>query len=301
MALPDRVTLVEVGPRDGLQNEPDPVPTEVKITLIDRLADCGLPVIEAASFVSPKRVPQMADAARVMAGIARRPGVRYPVLTPNMRGFEAALAAGAEEIAVFGAASETFSRRNINCGIDESLARFAPVCEAARARGLRVRGYVSCVLGCPYEGAVAPEAVARVARALLDLGCDEISLGDTIGVGTPGRARAMVEAVAALVPIERLAAHFHDTYGQALANILAVLEIGVSVIDSAVAGLGGCPYAPGATGNVASEDVLYMLDGLGIETGVDLDALARAGWFICDALGRPPASRVSRALCARAG
>jgi len=299
MALPERVTLVEVGPRDGLQNEPDPVPTKVKIMLIDRLADCGLPVIEAASFVSPKRVPQMADAARVMAGIARRPGVRYPVLTPNMKGFEAALAAGAEEIAVFGAASETFSRRNINCGIDESLARFAPVCEAARARGLRIRGYVSCVLGCPYEGAVAPGAVARVARALLDLGCDEISLGDTIGVGTPGCARAMVEAVAAEVPIARLAAHFHDTYGQALANILAVLEVGVAVIDSAVAGLGGCPYAPGATGNVASEDVLYMLDGLGIETGVDLDALARAGWFICDALARPPASRVSRALLAR--
>ncbi len=301
MAFPERVTLVEVGPRDGLQNEPEPVPTEVKIALIDRLAACGLPVVEAASFVSPKRVPQMADAARVMAGIARRPGVRYPVLTPNMKGLEAALAAGAEEIAVFGAASESFSRRNINCGIDESLARFAPVCEAARARGLRVRGYVSCVLGCPYEGAVAPEAVARVARALLDLGCDEISLGDTIGVGTPGRARAMVEAVAAEVPIERLAVHFHDTYGQALANILAVLELGIAVVDSAVAGLGGCPYAPGATGNVASEDVLYMLDGLGIETGVDLDALARAGWFICDALGRPPASRVSRALRARAG
>ncbi len=297
--MPDRVTLVEVGPRDGLQNEPDPVPTEVKIALIDRLADSGLAVIEAASFVSPKRVPQMADAARVMAGIARRPGVRYPVLTPNMKGFEAALAAGAGEIAVFGAASETFSRRNINCGIDESLARFAPVCEAARARGLRIRGYVSCVLGCPYEGAVTPEAVARVARALLDLGCDEISLGDTIGVGTPGRARAMVEAVAAEAPIDRLAVHFHDTYGQALANILAVLEIGVAVIDSAVAGLGGCPYAPGATGNVASEDVLYMLDGLGIETGVDLDGLARAGWFICDALGRAPASRVSRALRAR--
>ncbi len=300
MTWPARVTLVEVGPRDGLQNEPAPVPTEIKIGLIERLAESGLSVIEATSFVSPKRVPQLADAAQVMAGIARRPGVRYPVLVPNMKGLEAALAAGAREIAVFGAASETFSQRNINCGIDESLARFAPVCAAAKERGMRLRGYVSCVLGCPYEGAVAPEAVARVARALADLGCEEISLGDTVGVGTPARARAMVEAVAAAVPVERLAVHFHDTYGQALANIFAVLPLGIAVIDSAVAGLGGCPYAPGATGNVATEDVLYMLNGLGIETGVDLDLLARAGWFICDALGRAPASRVSRALRARA-
>jgi isopropylmalate/homocitrate/citramalate synthase len=299
MAHPDRVTLVEVGPRDGLQNEARPVSTEVKIALIDRLAAAGLPVVEATSFVSPRRVPQLADAAEVLAGIARKPGVRYPVLTPNMTGFEAAMAAGADEVAVFGAASETFTQKNINCSIAESLERFRPVCEAAKARGVAVRGYVSCTLGCPYEGEIAPAAVARVARALADMGCFEISLGDTIGVGTPARARAMVETVAAEVPIERLALHCHDTYGQALANILAALDLGVGVIDCSVAGLGGCPYAPGATGNVATEDVLYMLNGLGIETGVDLDALAEAGWFIADALGREPASRVSLALRSR--
>ncbi len=299
MTLPDSVTLVEVGPRDGLQNEPQPVPTAIKVALIDRLAAAGLKVIEATSFVSQKWVPQLADAADVMEGIHKREGVRYPVLTPNMKGFEAAVAAGADEVAVFGAASETFSRKNINCSIDASLARFRPLCEAAAARGVRVRGYVSCVLGCPYEGEVAPAAVVRIARALHEMGCAEISLGDTIGVGTPAKARAMVEAVAAEVPIERLAAHFHDTYGQALANLLAVLATGVRVVDASVAGLGGCPYAPGAAGNVASEDVVYMLEGLGIDTGVDLGALAEAGRFICTALGRQPASKVSLALEAK--
>ena len=299
MAYPDTVTIVEVGARDGLQNEPAPVPTAAKIALIDRLSASGLEVVEATAFVSPKRVPQLADAAQVMAGISRKQGVRYPVLTPNMKGFEAAVAAGAEEVAVFGAASETFSLKNIHCSIAESLDRFRPVCEAAAARGVRVRGYVSCALGCPYEGAVPPGAVAGVARALFDMGCVEVSLGDTIGVGTPAAARAMVEAVAAEAPIERLAAHFHDTYGQALANLLAVLDLGIRTIDSAVAGLGGCPYAPGAAGNVATEDVLYMLDGMGVGTGVDLDAVAAAGWFICDALGRPPASKVSLALRGR--
>jgi len=293
--------MVEVGPRDGLQNEPGMVPAAVRADLIDRLVDAGLTCVEAGSFVSPKWVPQMADTDRVLAAIRRRPGVRFPVLTPNMKGLEAALAAGVEEVAVFGAASETFSQKNINCSIEESLARFRPVCETARAKGLRVRGYVSCVLGCPYEGEIAPSAVARVAGALLTMGCYEISLGDTIGVGTPAKAQAMVAAVAEVVPVEKLAAHFHDTYGQGLANILAVLEHGVAVVDSSVAGLGGCPYANGASGNVASEDVLYMLDGLGIETGVRLEALAAAGWFICDYLGRPPASKVSLALRARTG
>ncbi|MFQ5785141.1 MAG: hydroxymethylglutaryl-CoA lyase [Alphaproteobacteria bacterium] len=299
MTYPDAVTLVEVGPRDGLQNEPQPVPTAIKVALIDRLSAAGLGAIEATSFVSPKWVPQLSDAAEVMSEISRKEDVRYIVLTPNMKGFEAALAAGADEVAVFAAASETFSRKNINCSIDESLDRFHPVCEAAATRGVRLRGYVSCVLGCPYEGEIAPSAVARVARRLFDMGCAEISLGDTIGVGTPAKARAMVAAVAEKVPIDRLAAHFHDTYGQALANLLAVLELGVSTIDSSVAGLGGCPYAPGAAGNVATEDVVYMLDGLGVETGADLAALAEAGRFICEALGRTPASKVSLALRGR--
>jgi isopropylmalate/homocitrate/citramalate synthase len=299
MPLPKRVKMVEVGPRDGLQNEPETVPTAIKIELIDRLSATGLAVVEAGSFVSPKWVPQMADTAEVLAGIRRREGVSYPVLVPNMHGFEAAVAAGAEEIAVFGAASESFSRRNINCSIAESLERFRPVCAAAAARGMRVRGYVSCVLGCPYEGEIAPAAVAEVADALFRMGCYEISLGDTIGVGTPARAQAMVEAVAARLPRERLAVHFHDTYGQALANLLATLERGVAVVDGSVAGLGGCPYAAGASGNVASEDVLYMLNGLGLETGVDLDGLVAAGRFVADALGRPPASKVSRALAGR--
>ena len=300
MRLPKQVKMVEVGPRDGLQNEPGDVPTEARIALIDRLSDTGLGVIEAGSFVSPKWVPKMADTAAVLAGIRRRDGVSYPVLVPNMKGLEAALAAGAREIAIFAAASESFSQKNINCSIAESLERFAPVCQEALGQGLRVRGYISCVLGCPYEGAVAPEAVAAVAGRLAELGCSEISLGDTIGVGTPLAAQAMVDTVAEGVPRESLAVHFHDTYGQALANILACLERGVAIVDASVSGLGGCPYARGATGNVASEDVLYMLDGLGIATGVDLDALAGAGRFIGEVLGREPASRVARALAAKA-
>ncbi|MGE0117448.1 MAG: hydroxymethylglutaryl-CoA lyase [Dongiaceae bacterium] len=299
MSRPKRVKMVEVGPRDGLQNEPTTVPAAVKVELIDRLAAAGLSVVEAGSFVSPKWVPQMADTAEVMAGITRRPGVSYPVLVPNMKGYDAARAAGAEEIAVFGAASETFSQKNINCSIDESLDRFAPVCAAAGRDGVRVRGYVSCVLGCPYEGEIAPSAVAHVARRLRDLGCYEISLGDTIGVGTPDKAAAMIETVADAVPRERLAVHFHDTYGQALANILAALDCGIAVVDSSVAGLGGCPYAAGASGNVASEDVLYMLNGLGVVTGVDLDKLADSGHFICASLGRRPASKVALAMAGR--
>ena len=300
MKLPSRVKMVEVGPRDGLQNEKDPVPAEVKIALIDLLSAAGLPVVEAGAFVSPRWVPQMADSAEVLAGITRQPGVSYPVLVPNMKGFDAAQRAGAQEVAVFGAASEAFTQRNINCSIAESIARFAPVADAARAAGMPVRGYVSCVLGCPYEGEIAPAAVAGAAERLVDLGCAEISLGDTIGVGTPARAQAMIEAVAVRVPIERLAVHFHDTYGQALANILACLELGVAVVDSSVAGLGGCPYAKGATGNVASEDVLYMLNGLGIETGVDLAKLAEAGRMISRHLGRPPASKVARVMAGKA-
>ncbi len=301
MHLPHKVKIVEVGARDGLQNEAETIPATVKIELIDRLGATGLTAIEAGAFVSPKWVPQMADSAEVLAGIERRAGVSYPVLVPNMKGFEAAAAAGVEEIAVFGAASETFTRKNINCSIAESLERFAPVCEAAEVAGMKVRGYVSCVLGCPYEGAIAPDAVAEVAAKLDGLGCYEISLGDTIGVGTPAKAQAMLAAVVDVLPVQRLAVHFHDTYGQALANILACMELGVAVVDSSVAGLGGCPYAKGASGNVASEDVLYMLDGLGIETGVDLDRLAAAGRFISDHLGRPPASKVARALAGKVG
>ena len=299
MHHPAKVKIVEVGPRDGLQNEAQPVSTDVKVALIERLADAGLPVVEATSFVSPKWVPQMADAADVMARIRRKPGVGYPVLVPNMKGLEGAVAAGAEEVAVFAAASEAFSRRNINCSIDESLDRFAPVCEVALAKGLRVRGYISVVLGCPYQGDVPPSAVAHVAQRLSAMGCYEVSLGDTIGVGTAGKTQRMLEAVAREVPVERLAGHFHDTYGQALANILAAMDLGVATFDSSVAGLGGCPYAPGATGNVATEDVLYLLDGLGIETGVDLTLLAEAGRFVCEAIGRANASRVGRALMAR--
>jgi isopropylmalate/homocitrate/citramalate synthase len=299
MRLPDRVRMVEVGPRDGLQNEAKTVPLEVKVELIDRLSATGLQAIEAGSFVSPKWVPQMADTAEVLARIRRAPGVRYPVLVPNLKGLEAALAAGVEEIAVFGAASESFSRKNINCSIAGSLERFRPVVEAARARALRVRGYISCVAGCPYEGPIAPAAVARVAKALHEMGCAEISLGDTIGTGTPRKMQAMIEAVAREVPLERLAVHCHDTYGQALANIYAALALGVAVVDSAVAGLGGCPYAAGSSGNVASEDVLYMLDGLGIETGVDLAKLAETGAFIAAALGRANGSKAGLALAAR--
>lgn len=300
MSLPASVRLVEVGPRDGLQNEPGVVSAAVKIALIEQLGDAGLTVIEAGSFVSAKWVPQMADTADVLAGLKRRPGVRYPVLVPNLKGLERAPAAGADEIAIFAAASEAFSRRNINCSIDESLARFAPVAEAALARGLKVRGYVSCVLGCPYQGSVPAADVVRVAKALATLGCYEVSLGDTIGVGTPLQARAVVSAAADAIGLDRVALHFHDTWGQALANLYACLELGVAVVDSAVAGLGGCPYAKGATGNVATEDVVYLLNGLGVATGVDLDRLAAAGRFISNALGRPPTSRVARALMARA-
>ncbi len=296
MRLPAKIKMVEVGPRDGLQNEPETVSAAIKIELIDRLAAAGVSSIEAGSFVSPKRVPQMADTAEVMAGINRREGVCYSVLAPNIQGFEAALGANADEIAVFAAASETFSQKNVNASIADSLDRFRPVLAAAKKSGIPVRGYVSSVLGCPYEGEVDPGQVTRVAGELLSMGCREISLGDTIGIGTPAQAQSLVDAVSEVVPVEKLAAHFHDTYGQALANILAVLERGVAVIDSSVAGLGGCPYANGATGNVASEEVLFMLNGLGVETGVDLDLMAAAGRFISEKLGRPPASKVSMAL-----
>ena len=300
MRYPKRVKMVEVGPRDGLQNEAVAAPARVKIELIERLVAAGLSVVEAGSFVSPKWIPQMADTAEVLAGIERRPDVSYPVLVPNEKGLKAAQAADAREIAIFGAASETFSQTNINCSIAESLERFAPIAAAALAAGMKVRGYISCVLGCPYEGEVAPAAVADMAKRLTEMGCYEISLGDTIGTGTPAKAQAMVEAVAERVPVDRLAAHFHDTYGQALANIVAVMERGVAVVDSSVAGLGGCPYAEGAAGNAASEDVLYMLDGMGIETGVDLMGLFEAGRFICEALGRAPSSKAAQALAGKA-
>ena len=300
MNLPRSVKLVEVGPRDGLQNEPTPVSATVKIELIHRLQDAGLRVIEATAFVSPKWVPQMADAAQVMAGIRRNPGVAYPVLVPNRKGLDAAIAAGAEEVVVFGAATESFSRRNTNCSIAEGLGRFSEVCAEALARGLKVRGDISVCLGCPYEGEVDPAAVARVARELDAMGCYEITLADTIGVGTPGRTRAVFEAVGEFIPVARLAGHFHDTYGQALANTYAALELGVATFDSSVAGLGGCPYAKGATGNVATEDVLYMLDGLGVQTGVDLGKLIAAGDYICSVLGRPTHSRAARAFRAKA-
>ncbi len=299
MGLPPTVKIVDVGPRDGLQNERASVPTAIKIELIERLANTGLPVVEATAFVSPKWIPQMADNAEVMAGLKRKPGVVYPVLTPNLRGFEAAVAAGAEEVAVFGAASESFSQKNTNCSIAESFERFKPVTEAAKAHGLRVRGYVSCVVACPYEGDVPPMRVAEVADRLFDMGCYEISLGDTIGVGTPGKIKSMIEAIAKRVPVDRLAGHYHDTYGQAATNIYASLECGIAVFDASVAGLGGCPYAPGASGNVATEDVIYMLQGLGIETGVDLDKLVDAGEFICTALGRQTTSKVARAILAK--
>ena len=300
-SVPDFVKVVEVGPRDGLQNESREVPTAVKLELIERLADAGLQSVEATAFVSPKWVPQMADHTEVLERIRRKPGVSYPVLTPNLKGFEAARAAGATEVAIFGAASEAFSRRNINCSIAESLDRFRPVAEAATKANVKVRGYVSCVLGCPYEGDVAPQRVAEVAGALYDMGCYEVSLGDTIGVGTPGKTKAMLEACARRVPMERLAGHYHDTYGQALANIYASLELGVRTFDASVAGLGGCPYAAGASGNVATEDVVYMLHGLGMETGVDLDQLVDIGRWICAVLQREPSSKVNRAITAKKG
>ena len=296
MNLPDKVKIVEVGARDGLQNEPGQVPVEVKLALINRLAAAGLRVIEAGSFVAPKWVPQMADSAEVYAALDKQAGVAYPMLVPNMRGLESALDVGVEEIAIFAAASESFTRKNINCSIAQSIERYKGVVGEALAQGLRVRGYVSCVLGCPYEGNIDAAAVAAVASALFELGCYEISLGDTIGTGTPLKTQAMIASVMENVPLGHLAAHFHDTYGQALANLLAALQMGIAVIDSSVAGLGGCPYARGASGNVASEDVIYMLDGMGIETGVNLPRLAEAGKFISDFLQRPNGSRAARAL-----
>ena len=298
MPLPTAVRIVEVGPRDGLQNEKTIVPTAAKIELIDRLSATGLQTIEATSFVSPKWVPQLADAAEVFTGITRKPGVRYPVLVPNEQGYERARAVGADEVAVFTAASEAFNRKNINASIDESIERFRPLLDRARADGVRVRGYVSTVLGCPYQGEVPVADVVRVAKQLHALGCYEISLGDTIGVGTPGKARAMLRAVAAEVPLHALAVHFHDTYGQALSNILACLEEGVAVVDSAVSGTGGCPYARGATGNVATEDVVYMLHGLGITTGVDLDRLVETGHWLASLLDRASGSKVTQARTA---
>ncbi|MDO6641826.1 hydroxymethylglutaryl-CoA lyase [Shewanella sp. 5_MG-2023] len=293
--LPTQVSIFEVGARDGLQNETT-VSIENKITLIEQLAAAGVNRIEAASFVSPKWVPQMADSADILRQIKRKQGVVYSALTPNLKGLELALDAGADEVAIFGAASESFSQRNINCSIDESIARFEPVMALAKARKIKVRGYVSCVLGCPYEGEIKSTEVARVSEILYKMGCYEISLGDTIGVGTPLKARKMVETVANLVPVDKLALHFHDTYGQALANIQACLTTGVSVIDSSVAGLGGCPYAKGASGNLATEDLVYMLHGMGIETGIDLHKLAQAGNQISQVLGRTTGSKVAQAL-----
>ncbi|MCQ4324793.1 hydroxymethylglutaryl-CoA lyase [Stutzerimonas stutzeri] len=299
MSLPKQVRLVEVGPRDGLQNEQQPISVADKVRLVDDLSAAGLSYIEVGSFVSPKWVPQMAGSAEVFAQIQRKAGVTYAALTPNMKGLEAAIEAGVKEVAVFGAASEAFSQKNINCSIAESLARFAPLLEAARVNGIQVRGYVSCVLGCPYEGEIDPEQVAQVAHELFAMGCYEVSLGDTIGTGTPGKTRQLIERVGRRVPHDKLAGHFHDTYGQALANIYASLLEGIAVFDSSVAGLGGCPYAKGASGNVASEDVLYMLNGLGIDTGIDLDALVDAGERISQLLGRANGSRVARARLGR--
>ncbi len=295
-SLPKRVTIVEVGPRDGLQNESVTVPTERKIAFIDALSDAGLPVIEATSFVSPSAIPQLTDAAEVMAGIRRRPGVRYPVLVPNERGMQRALAAGAQDVAVFTAASETFNQRNINASIAESLARFAPVVAQARAQRVHVRGYISTAFGCPYEGSVKPEAVVRVARQLLELGVDELSIGDTIGVATPIQVVAVCEALLKQIDVGRLALHFHDTRGTALANILAGLQVGIAIFDSSAGGLGGCPYAPGAAGNVATEDLVYMLDGMGIETGVALDKVVAASSLIAAALDHPLRSKYYEAV-----
>ncbi|WP_419901973.1 hydroxymethylglutaryl-CoA lyase [Kiloniella sp.] len=293
---PNQVKLVEVGPRDGLQNEKELVSTEAKIELINRLSETGLTTIEASAFVSPKWVPQMADASEVLAGIKRHEQICYSVLTPNMKGLERAIEAKVTEIAVFGAASESFSQKNINCSIKESLERFTPVIEAAKKAEIRVRGYVSCVLGCPYEGEISPQKVAEVSKELFDMGCCEISLGDTIGVGTPLSTRSMIEAVAKTVPIEHLAGHYHDTYGQALANIYASWDMGISVFDTSVAGLGGCPYAKGASGNVATEDVAYLFKGMQVDTGVDLDKLVDTAWFIAGILGRKPNSKLSRVM-----
>ena len=296
MSLPGRVKIVEVGPRDGLQNEALNVPAEIKISLIEKLVDAGLQVVESGSFVSPRWVPQMASSAEVFSRLDRKPGVSYPMLTPNLKGLELALAAGVEEVAVFPAASETFSQTNINCSIEQSIERFRQLSEMALENNVRVRGYISCVLGCPYEGQVSADLVADIAGSLIDMGCYEISLGDTIGVGTPGKTRDLIKRVSESVPVSQLAGHFHDTYGQGLANLYAALESGVAVFDSSIAGLGGCPYAKGATGNIATEDVLYMLDGMDIETGIDMDRLLEAGVFINEFLGRDSASRAARAL-----
>ncbi len=297
--MPDQVKIVEVGPRDGLQNEKAAVTTEQKVRLIALLGAAGLTAIEAGSFVSPKWVPQMADSGEVFDRMEKRAGVDYPVLTPNMKGLEAALAHGAKEVAIFGAASENFSQRNINCSIAESLERFVPVCARALDEGVRVRGYISCVLGCPYEGAVDPAAVAAIAKRLMDMGCYEISLGDTIGTGTPAETERLIDAVAADVPVEKLAGHFHDTYGQGVANIWAAYGRGVRVFDASIAGLGGCPYAKGATGNVATEDVVYSLSHSGVATGIDMERLLDAAAFASEMVDRPPVSRAGRALLAK--
>jgi len=299
LSLPSHVTLVDVGPRDGLQNEAQPISAAVKIELVSRLQAAGLREIEVTSYVSPKWVPQMADAAEVMAGIERRPGVRYSVLTPNLKGLEAALAGRPDEIVVFGAASEAFSRRNINCSIEESIERFRPVVQQALAQGIKVRAAVSCAVGCPYQGEVSPEEVERVVVGMKALGVQHCGIADTIGVGTPRKVQAAMERALKHFPLAEVSGHFHDTYGQALTNIYACLEMGVHMFDASVAGLGGCPYAKGATGNVATEDVVFLLNGLGIETGVDLDALADAGAWISSQLGRLPVSRVGRALLAK--
>jgi isopropylmalate/homocitrate/citramalate synthase len=296
MSFPERVKIVEVGPRDGLQNESETVPAEVKVQLIELLVDAGLPVVESGAFVSPKWVPQMATSAEVFKQINKRNGIAYPMLVPNLKGLELAQAAGVQEVALFAAATETFSQKNTNCSIAESIDRFNAVIVEAQVLGMKIRGYISCVLGCPYEGEVSSDTVLMLAQKLFDKGCYEVSLGDTIGVGTAGQARDLVEKLSQQVPIQHLAAHFHDTYGQALANIHAVMQCGISVIDSSVAGLGGCPYAKGATGNVATEDVVYMLNGMGIETGVDMDKLLEAGRFISNFLGREPVSRAATAL-----
>jgi len=299
MPLPTKVKIIEVGPRDGLQNEKETIPAEVKIELVNRLTDAGFPNIEAASFVSPKWVPQMATSAEVMEKIRRKLGVIYSALTPNMKGFEAALAAKADEIVIFGAASEAFSQKNINCSIAESIERFREVAQAARQHNLRLRGSISCSFGCPYQGEVSPESVADVVRRLRDLGCDEIDIADTIGVATPNKVKTVFERVTKEFPVERLSGHFHDTYGQALVNIYAALESGIAIFHSSVAGLGGCPYAKGATGNVSTEDVLYMMNGLGIETGIDLDKVVDAGQFISQHLGRKAVSRTGNAIAAK--
>ncbi|NDV89994.1 hydroxymethylglutaryl-CoA lyase [Alteromonas sp. 345S023] len=296
MALPKKVRLVEVGPRDGLQNEKAVLSVDNKVTLVELLAKSGLSYIEAGSFVSPKWVPQMANSNEVFDKIERQPHTTYTALTPNMKGLEAALESGVDEVAIFGSASESFSQKNINCSIDESLARFDDVTRAALEKGMKVRGYVSCVMGCPYEGQIAPQAVLNVSRKLLDMGCYEVSLGDTIGVGTPYHTKQLLEVITPHIDANAIGVHFHDTYGQALANIYAALEFGIASIDSAIAGLGGCPYAKGASGNVASEDVLYMLDGMGIETGVDMQGLLRASHYITKVIGRPPMSKVANAL-----